>query len=1372
MTSARSAPPASLDEVMQVDRHRLVRQWQQLNQQRANADRWDHWETAVRDSIARVHSRHDSIPPLAFDEELPITAHRQEIIDLIRSHQTIVLCGETGSGKSTQLPKLCLEAGLGRRAMIGHTQPRRLAARAVSNRVAEELGSKVGDLVGFKIRFTDATQPQTLIKVMTDGVLLAETQRDRFLDQYDAIIIDEAHERSLNIDFLLGYIRQLTAKRPELKLIITSATIDPERFANHFADDRGPAPIVEVSGRTYPVDVRYAPITLSNDNEEIDEQTQLAAIARGCDELLATGDGDILVFLPTERDIRLVAKHLRGHHTRYGSERGIEILPLYARLTQSEQNKIFERHTQRRIVLATNVAESSLTVPGIHFVLDTGLARISRYAPRSKVQRLPIEAISQASANQRSGRCGRLGPGVCIRLYSREDFESRSQFTTPEIRRSDLANVLLQSLVLRLGPLEDFPLLDPPTPEAIRDAQKTLLELDAIEPVGRRGPDKPQNADKPVDSPRVSFHLTDIGRRLGELPCDPRVGRMLIEAHDRKCLPEVLVIAAALESQDVRMRPAGQAPQADEAHAMFADPHSDFLSYIRLWEFYEKLANDLGRSRLQKALNQKFLSSNHFREWSDIVRQLKDILHQAGMKIGPRRITLPPVDSIKSNRNIEPEPTVPRSAKLSQDRVQHARPAATIKRPEGYEAIHQSLLTGLLSGVAMATDKHEYRAAGGMTVSLWPGSALFRRKPKWIMAAELVETTRRFVRTIAEIDVEWVERAAGDLLKHSYSDPHWSSKSGSAMVYQRSTLYGLPIIAGRRVNLSPIDPNAARDLLIEHGLVGGEWNCREKFYVHNQELLADLHELAQRTRQRDYIIDKYHLAAFYNQRVPSSVTDLQSLRGFLLKHQGTAKEQALWMKPEDLLNSNNSVHEELEVAFPNVLDIGATQFPISYQFEPGSDVDGITITVPQAALRQISDERLGWLVPGLLEDKLLHLIRSLPKPMRTHFVPAPDAAKQIATKLASIDRQRPFSAALCEVMTAYAGIPVQPSDFEWSKLPIHLRCLVRVIDDHGKLIEAGRDVADLQARLAPADSLVSTQSAVSASNWKDRKIQQVDFESLPDKVAIKRGGLLVAAFPTLVDNGDAVELRLVDNPIEAEQLAVQGWMRLFSIKHHRNLRGQVAHLPQLERASMLLGHLMKADELRSQLQDLICRIAFIDGKPPLRNNEDFEARNLRSTEQISVATQQIAAWLPKLGEAVHQVRLRMEAVPDAWREVRDDIRDQFNALFTRDFLQFTPWNALVEYPRYLRGIELRLDKLKSGGLPKDRQLRTPIVTAWTRLKELRSQAPPPSPELAQQLEKLRWMIEEFRISVFAQTLGTRQPVSEKRINEFLASLKQ
>ncbi len=1357
------SPPPLIDQAMQADRFALRKSWQRLQSTNvSNAADVTQWQSRLEASIALRSARTESLPLLKFDPELPITAHRDEIVHLIKTRQTIVVCGETGSGKSTQLPKLCLEAGLGIAAMIGHTQPRRLAARAVASRLAEELDSRVGERVGFKIRFTDATQPQTLVKLMTDGVLLAETQSDRFLDQYDALIIDEAHERSLNIDFLLGYLRQLSGRRPDLKLIITSATIDPQRFAQHFSDELGSAPIVEVSGRTYPVEMRYQ-ATESSDASGVDDLL-LAAIAESSDELMAEGSGDILIFLPTERDIRETHKHLRGHFTRLGG--AVEILPLYARLSQAEQNKIFAPHAKRRIVLSTNVAESSLTVPGIRYVIDTGLVRISRYAPRSKVQRLPIEGVSQASANQRAGRCGRLGPGVCIRLYSQEDYATRSLYTTPEIRRSDLASVLLQSKTLRLGPLTEFPLLDPPGAESLRDAERTLRELGAID---------------------EKSGLTEIGRQLGRLPCEPRVGRMLLEAHERNCVAEVVVIAAALETQDVRQRPAGHRPQADEAHAQFADPHSDFLSYLRLWDFYERLKSDLGRSRLQKALSQSFLSPQGFREWSDVVRQLKELLASAGIKAGARKFRLPAVDLSELDA---PSRRRHQTGSKSQNLV-NEEATQKLKRPAGYAPIHQSLLTGLLSGVAQRGDTYEYKAAGGLTVALWPGSGLFSRKPKWVMAAEIVETSKRYARNVAEVDVEWIEQAAGDLLKNSYSDPHWSSKSGAAMVYRRATLYGLPIISGQRVALAPIDRDAARDLLIEHGLVAGEWNCREAFYLHNQEMLADMHELVQRTRSREYILDQYHLAAFYNHRLPTEIHDLATLRSWIRKHQGQPAERGLWMKPEDLLESQEQPLA-VEQAFPNMLQVGATELPLAYHFEPGHAADGVTLTVPQAALRQISDEALGWLVPGLLEEKILHLIRSLPKSLRTNFVPAPDVAKKLASELSQVAHDQPFTTALCSLMSKHAGERIEGAHFATDKLPEHLRFLVRVVDDEGHVLESGRDVSKLQAALAPpAASLGLSRSGSAGSgaagsgkplnpsadsgvtgDWTNRVVTPNDFDDLPLQATVRRGGLLVAAFPALVQVKDQVEMRLADTEADAERLSRQGWTRLLAIKHHRSLRSQVSHLPEFTSSCVKLGHVLSGQEWTTQLQELLVRVALIEGQPLMRTREDFEACSARAAGQISIAVQEIAVWLPKFAEQVHQVRLLLEKIPQPWREVFDDIRRQTQDLLSPNFLRDTPWMWLAEYPRYFQAMRSRIDKLKSGGVPKDRKLSEPIVAAWSSFQDVTAGSGAHTPTTSAKLEELRWMIEELRVSVFAQQLGTKVSVSPKRVQLLVDDLNR
>ncbi len=1187
---AGSSATPDFSQVMIRDRHRLLSQWKRLQRQveqqqpsqlaqrrlREGAEateertrrpdteaaletRWHEWQAQVEASRETCQLRAQSVPTITYDPELPITARRQEIIEALQQRQTIVLCGETGSGKSTQLPKICLDAGYGRRGIIGHTQPRRLAARAVAARLADELGTRVGEQVGFKIRFTDKTASNTLVKLMTDGVLLAETQSDRFLDQYEVIIIDEAHERSLNIDFLLAYLKRLLARRPDLKLIITSATIDPQKFANHFADDLGPAPVIEVSGRTYPVEVRYRDVEdlVDVDSEAlaITDGTPLTGLARAVDELCASGQGDILVFLPTERDIRLAAKYLRGWFTGSGQLSHVEILPLYARLSEAEQNRIFQTHSSRRIVLATNVAESSLTVPGIRFVVDTGVARISRYAPRQRVQRLPIEAISQASADQRAGRCGRLGPGICIRLYSQEDYQSRSRFTTPEIRRSDLAAVLLQCATLQLGPLLELPLLDPPSPEAVRDGQRTLHEIGATD---------------------EHHALTNVGRQLGKLPCDPRVGRMLLAAHERNVLGDVLVIAAALESQDVRLRPPGQQTAADEAHWEFRDPQSDFLGLLRLWHFYEHLRSSLSRSKLGRALEQKFLSLQRFREWADIVRQLKEMLASAGLKSKASHANLPPLsrEQVSSDNDGQNKSRKSGGSNTNANsvKIRYAQePSAEYTR--AYESIHQSLLTGLLSGIGTLGDNRQYQGTHNSIFSLWPGSGLFQRCPKWVMAAEVLETTRRYARTVAQIDVAWVEKLAGPLLKHSYSDPHWSRKAQAALVYRRSTLYGLPIAERQPIQLAPIDAQMARNMLITHALVQGESQCREKFLLHNQKVRSDLQELAERSRRRDLLVDPYTIEQFYSQRLPEEIVDLPSLRKWLSRHAGSDAEKLLWMKPEDLLGG--ALDRPPEEHFPKQLEVGPTRLPLAYRFHPGDTADGITVTVPQAALRQLSDEALGWLVPGLLEDKLLHMIRSLPKQLRRNFVPAPDVARKLAGELMQGPRDVPFSQSVCTLMSQYAGEPVRPTDFEWDKLPEYLQMRIQVVDDAGKTVEAGRDLNQLQSRLAAESPVMDTSQRSQQSGaqseiekqWSGRKMTTFDIESIPESITVMRGGVRVAAFPALVDSGDGVATALFDQREEAEQQTQRGCLRLFALKFRRELTNQVSHLPAIEKAA-------------------------------------------------------------------------------------------------------------------------------------------------------------------------------------------------------------
>lgn len=1360
-----------LQDCLIRDRHRLKQRHARLLQKRGDNEetiqQWLQWQQAVDQSKQLAADRGASIPNLSYDPDLPITKHREEVIELIKSRQTIVLCGETGSGKSTQLPKLCLEAGLGKYGIIGHTQPRRLAARSVATRVAEELQSKVGQLVGYKIRFNDQTSPNSLIKLMTDGILLAETQADRFLDHYDTIIIDEAHERSLNIDFLLGYLHQLRGKRPDLKLIITSATIDAERFAAHFQDDLGPAPIIEVSGRGYPVEVRYRPL-LANENDEeqdADGEDPLSGMVSAVDELLGEAYGDILVFLPTERDIREGSRRLRGHFTRRNWNERFEILPLYARLTEAEQQKIFQTHQKPRIVLATNVAESSLTVPGIRYVIDTGTARISRYAPKSKVQRLPIEPIARAAADQRAGRCGRTAPGICIRLFSEEDYQSRPRFTTPEIRRTDLAAVILQTKMLQLGELEDFPLLDAPQPEMIRDAYRTLHELGAID--GHR-------------------RLTEIGKRLGRLPVEPRVGRMILAAEDNHCLAEVLIIAAALECQDVRVRPAEHQGEADAQHAKFVDPWSDFLSYLRLWDFYHELREKHGSSRMQKILRSNYLSFHAFREWSDIQRQLRETLTESGLKIPPRKLHLEPLNPNRMEPKVNERETDKRSHK--EEPKKDKRP----DRPAEYEAIHRSLLTGLLSGIAHRSEKGEYSGADQVKMFLWPGSGLQAHKPIWIVSAEIVETSRRFARIVAEIDPSWIEILAQHVVKRSYSDPHWSAKSQSAMVYEKVTLFGLPIVIGRRVALAPIEPALARELLIEKGLVEGELQTSASFVKHNRNLLSACEDLAHRTRQREYVIDPYAVIRFYNEQLPEEITDRVTLEKWDRMHRPPLKEEgpkqkkaevrddasslplppdgapSVWMRPKDLLGEQADVPQK--EAFPDRIQIGATQLPVSYHFEPGSERDGVGVRVPAILVPQLTDDRLGWMVEGLLEEKLLAMIRSLPKQLRRNLVPAPDVAKWVADKMRADFAKKPFMTLACQWLSEKGGEAIRPEHFEGDKLPDHLRIRLEVVDDKGKVVAQGRDLDQLKSEISAIvpKELKATLPTTSGGQWQKTGLTELDVEQIPENVIIDRSGLKITLFPALVDEGETVGWTLVDRPEEAQRLSTQGWLRLFAIKEKKEIKKQLTHFPNWNKIQLQASTWLSGEKLYRALGDVLVRRAFLQAEKPIRSKAEFQKRIQEATRRISIAIQDMTTWLPTLFERYHQVRLKLEDAPQPWHEATVDMREQMKWLMSEKNFSRTPWKWLQHYPRFLQAIVLRFDKLRTGGPAKDRALMLQIHTYWkdckTRVEGLDSLLEDSD------LETYRWMIEEYRVSLFAQSLGTSTPISEKRLQTIMKTL--
>jgi len=1280
---------------MPADRHRLRRQLRAIReaiaQGRPSDERLARWKEDLRRSIGLREARRAGVPAVRFDDELPVARKRHDIAAAIREHPVVVVCGETGSGKSTQLPKICLELGRGIDRVIGHTQPRRIAARSVAARIAEELGSPLGHAVGYKIRFTDETGPRTYVKLMTDGILLAESQGDPFLDQYDTIILDEAHERSLNVDFLIGYLKGLLPRRRDLKLVITSATIDAARFAGHFATPAGPAPVIEVTGRSYPVEVRWRPLAADEEGHEPELEQAIADVV---DELARIDRGNVLVFMPTERDIHELAKVLRGR-TIPGDAPGrqTEILPLYARLSIDQQQRVFHPGAHRRIVIATNVAESSLTVPGIRYVIDPGTARISRYSARTKTQRLPIEPVSQASADQRKGRCGRIAPGICVRLYSEEDYLARDRYTAPEIQRTNLASVILQTKALRLGPIEEFPFLDPPRSDAVRDGYRTLLELGALD---------------------EEHELTEVGRQLARLPVDPRIGRMILAAADEGCLTEVLVIAAALEAQDPRDRPLEKQEAADACHARFADPDSDFLVYLKLWDFYHRLKAELSRGQLRKACREHFLSYNRMREWADVHLQLRELVQEAGMKPRPRT--------------------------------------------DEYNRIHRAILAGLLSNVAVQEEKHQYTVAGGGKALLWPGSGIFAKKPRWIVAAELVETARRYLRTCARINTHWVESVAAHVVRRDYSDAYWDPKAATPMVLETVSLFGLTLVAGRHVRYGPIDPEAARELLVQHGLVEGKMALRgDDFLSHNQKILAETERLAAKLRRNDLMLGQWARFEFYDRRVPAGVYEGSGLWRWLSKVRRSDPE-ALYMSRADLLRED--ARELSDEGFPDVLEIDGAAFPLEYRFEPGSDEDGVTLAVPLDALGRVDPRRLEWLVPGLLEAKVIALVRSLPKPIRRGLVPAPQTAKNVLGQIRFGEGD--FLAMLAGLLGRIGGQHVPRDAFQLDKLPAELRMNVRVRGEDGQTLAQGRDLAALRRQLNV--QAAAAFSALDEPRWHRDGITAWDFDDLPAEIELVRGGLKLRAYPMLVDRQDSVALRLAESPERAARESRHGLRRLVMLGARREIATQVDWLPGLDRMLLSAGSVRDFD-LRRQLADLVADRAFFDTDRPIpRTKPGFDELVEAGRERIGVAVQEVLERMGPMWEAYHQARLATEQVAHTkWQYAADDVRRQLDWLTGPDFLTATPWTWLVHYPRFFRAIPIRLDALRSGGLARDRRATEEIDRRWQGYLDAarrHDEQGLDDPELA----LYRWMLEEYRVSLFAQRLGTSIPASAKRLD--------
>ncbi|RAB04991.1 ATP-dependent RNA helicase HrpA [Burkholderia multivorans] len=1321
------------------------------------------------------------VPPITYPESLPVSGRRDEIARAIAAHQVVIVSGETGSGKTTQLPKICLELGRGLGAggtgLIGHTQPRRLAASSTGRRIAEELGTPFGEVVGYKVRFTDNLAPGASVKLMTDGILLAETQTDPLLKAYDTLIIDEAHERSLNIDFLLGYLKEILPKRPDLKLIVTSATIDADRFARHFGSDAHPAPVIEVSGRLYPVEVRYRPVaedrpavkhaegTASRDRVKTAREAErdlMDAIVDAVDELCREGPGDVLVFLPGEREIREAAEALRKHHPPH-----TEILPLFARLSAADQDKVFKPSNARRIVLATNVAETSLTVPGIRYVVDTGLARVKRYSYRNKVEQLQVEPISQAAANQRAGRCGRVADGICIRLYDESDFQARARFTDPEILRSSLASVILRMKSLHLTAIESFPFLEPPPGRAIADGYQLLNELGAVDD---------DNA------------LTPLGRELARLPLDPRVGRMILAARDQQSLREVLIIASALSVQDPRDRPIDAQEQADQAHRRFADERSEFLQWLKIWSWFEEaVAHKKSNRQLVDACRQNFLSHLRLREWRDVHSQLLTVVREHGWRLNESEAT--------------------------------------------YEQVHLALLTGLLGNLGLkADDDPHYLGARGIKFYLWPGSALAKKAGRWVMAAELVETSRLYARCLAKIEPEWVEKVGAHLLKKSLSEPHWEKRPAQVSAFERATLYGLPIYHRRRVAFGRQDPARARELFIRGALVDGEFDTKLPFFAHNRKLLADIEQLEHKSRRQDVLVDDELIYAFYDHAIPAGIHTGAAFERWYrdeVKKSGQPddKLRLLYLSRDDLMR-----HEAAGVTtelFPKRATMAGVEMALTYHFEPGSPRDGVTLAVPLYALNQIDARRCEWLVPGMLKEKVQLLLKSLPQKLRRHCVPLPDYAAGFVERTG---RERFGAGGLVEALIAdvreQTQVAMKAADFKLETLPAHLFMNFKVIDEHGRQLAMGRNLAQLRQELgaqaqqqfqkiaaastiavgADGDGGAAPAAAAGAAAGGGRRrgggggapagkdgrgakggkaaapqtlaapepgatalyenLTTWNFGKLPELLEIRRRGQTLYGYPALVDRGTHCDVEVFDSPEEAARIHRAGLRRLFALQLKEPIKYLEKNLPGLREMAMQYMSLGTRDELRDQLIDTALDRACLQDPLP-DDDASFHARRDEGRSRLNLLAQEIARLVGQiLTEYAGVVKKLAQAKPFA--QAHADLQQQLSALIGKRFVIDTPYAQLVHFPRYLKGIALRIDKLKADPARDAKQLGElqPLVQQYQRAVSQRGGVVDP------RLAEFRWLLEELRISLFAQELRTPMPVSVKRLYKVWESMQR
>jgi len=1291
--SPLAALSAQLAGLMLRDQQRLQRRLQGAHKVK-NPDAQQAVITEITSDIAqalqKAQSRAASCPKISYPENLPVSQKKQDILNAIRDHQVVIVAGETGSGKTTQLPKICLELGRGVKGLIGHTQPRRLAARTVANRIADELETPLGGSVGYKVRFNDQVGENTLVKLMTDGILLAEIQQDRLLMQYDTLIIDEAHERSLNIDFILGYLRELLPKRPDLKVIITSATIDPQRFSRHFNH----APIIEVSGRTYPVEVRYRPVV---DDADDTERDQLQAIFDAVDELGREGPGDILIFMSGEREIRDTADALNKLNLPH-----TEVLPLYARLSNSEQNRVFQSHHGRRIVLATNVAETSLTVPGIKYVIDPGTARISRYSFRTKVQRLPIEPVSQASANQRKGRCGRVSDGICIRLYSEQDFLSRPEFTDPEILRTNLASVILQMTSLGLGDIAAFPFVEAPDKRNIQDGVRLLEELGALKTAANG-----------------HFQLTPQGRQLAQLPIDPRLARMVLEAQKSGSVREMMIITSALSIQDPRERPMDKQQASDEKHRRFADKDSDFMAFVNLWDYLKEQQKEHSSSQFRRLCRNDFLNYLRVREWQDIYTQLRQVVKELGL----------PVNSV----------------------------------PSDYRSIHTSLLTGLLSHVGQKdADKQEFTGARNARFSIFPGSGLFKKPPKWAIVAELVETSRLWGRIAARIEPEWIEPLAQHLVKHHYSEPHWSKSQGAVMASEKVTLFGLPIVAARAVNYSTIDPLLCRELFIRHALVEGDWQTRHAFFAANLKLRAEVEELEHKSRRRDILVDDETLFSFYDQRIPS---DVVSGRHFDNWWKTAAKQKPDLLSFEKAMLIKDGANKVSALDYPNTWYQGDLKLRLTYQFEPGTGADGVTVHIPLPILNQVEAAGFEWQIPGIRRELIIALIKSLPKPVRRNFVPAPNYAEAFLGRATALEM--PLLDSLERELRRMTGVTVSREDWQWDQVPDHLKMTFRVVGEKHKTLREGKDLLALKLQLK--EQVQETLSAVADDGIEQSDLHIWSFGKLPEFYEQKRGGYSVKAYPALVDEKDSVAIRLFDSEQEQQQAMWQGTRRLLLLNIPSPIKYLHEKLPNKAKLGLYFNPYGKVLDL---IDDCIsCGIDKLIAEHcgPVWQEENFARLQELVRAELNETVVEVAKQVEQILTTVFNINKRLKGRVDISLALAlSDIKSQLGGLIYRGFVTNNGFHRLSDTLRYLQAIERRLEKLAVDPQRDRAQMWRveQVQQAWQQwLNKL-----PPKRQQDDEVKAVRWMIEELRVSLFAQQLGTPYPISDKRILQTIDQL--